>query len=464
MNYLDLNGVWELQQQATTEKIPATVPGCVHTDLLNAKKIDDPFYADNEQHLMWIGEKGWLYSRTFVVDRDFLKAHEIRLICNGLDTLSTVKINGKIAGRTDNAFREWKFDIRRHLKAGKNQIDILFQSTLPYIGKMQRRRKLYLSGAGHHRIDGSNQIRKSQCNYGWDWGPMCVTAGIWRDIHLEASHTARFSDVHVVQHHLQRGTVSLGVELLVEEMDERSLSADIGITLGGEAIVSQSISFVDGKADARISIPRPQLWWPNGMGEQPLYTVDIALFDASGKELDRWKRKIGLRTIELVTKPDKWGKSFAFAVNGRQFFAKGANWIPADTFVTRISSEWYRYLIKSAADAHMNMLRVWGGGIYEDDAFYELCDEYGICVWQDFMFACSGYPAYDEAYMQTVEQEAVDNIKRLRDHPSIALWCGNNEIEQMQKSIIGEEPADGKMTWDEYSSLFDTMLPKSITH
>ena len=462
MKFLHLEGDWQMQQQGSTEKLPATVPGCVHTDLLNAKKIDDPFIADNEKQLMWIGEKNWLYTRSFYVEKDMLGSDKILLVCEGLDTLATIKINGKLVGRTDNAFRTWRYDVGRYVRAGENQIEVLFQSTLPYVRKMQKHRSLFLTGVGHHRIDGSNQIRKSQCNYGWDWGPMCVTAGIWRGIRLEASETAHFTDVQVIQHHLQKGSVGLGVGMLVEQHEERSLAAKISIALDGENVLSQSISFVDGKADVRVSIPQPQLWWPNGMGPQPLYSITAVLYDASGKELDKWQKRVGLRTIELVTSPDKWGTSFSFSVNGKPFFAKGANWIPADTFVTRVTPDWYRHLIKSAADVHMNMLRVWGGGIYEDNAFYDLCDEYGICVWQDFMFACSAYPAYDETFMQTVEQEAVDNIKRLRHHPSIALWCGNNEIEQMHKLAIGKDAGDGKMTWKEYSALFDKLLPSLV--
>ena len=229
----------------------------------------------------------------------------------------------------------------------------------------------------------------------------------------------------------------------------------------GDVVERRESAVIDGDATTVIRIQKPNLWWPNGLGSQSLYRVQAELLDSENKKLDTTDRTIGLRTLTLEQKPDRWGESFQFTVNGKPFFAKGANWIPADTFVTRLTRREYTDLIRSAANANMNMLRVWGGGIYEDDLFYELCDEYGICVWQDFMFACSAYPAHDEAYLSNVANEAEDVIRRIRHHPSLALWCGNNEIEQMQEELIGD--GDGQMSWKEYSSLFDELLPGIVS-
>ena len=457
MNTLNLDGSWTVRKKADNDSIRATVPGCIHTDLLSAGRIDDPFIADNEKHLMWIGETDWTYERKFEIAPSFQNADAIELVCEGLDTLAEIKLNGKSVGKTDNAFRTWRFDVDRLVRKGVNTIQIAFASTIPYMIRAQRKRYLILTGVGHHRIDGSNQIRKSQCNYGWDWGPMCVTAGIWRAIRLEAVETARIADVSIRQDHLRKGSVALDIGCEVTQYVEKSLKARVSVSYDGTKVETTEFPILNGVGKGRIRIAQPELWWPNGLGEQNLYNISVELVDAAEQILDSAYRAIGLRVLTLERKPDKWGETFQFVVNGKPFFAKGANWIPADTFVTRVTDAQYRELVRSTAEANMNMLRVWGGGIYEDDQFYDLCDEYGICVWQDFMFACSAYPAYDEAYFENVEKEAEDNIRRLRHHPCIALWCGNNEIEQMQALLIGD--GKGQMNWAEYSRLFDELLP-----
>jgi beta-mannosidase len=467
MKYLDLCGIWQLRRQGATVAIPATVPGCVHTDLLAAEKIADPYYRDHEAQQMWVGETDWVYTRTFQVAPELLECERVLLRCEGLDTLVTIVINGEEIGKTDNQFRTWEFDVRPHLHLGKNAIEITFASPIPVIQAAQQERYLNLTGVGlshqglkaerPHRIDGSNRVRKSQCNFGWDWGPMCVTAGVWRPIALLGVKTGRILDVYITQDHTQPGQVGLNVALEIEHAEQTALSASISVSYDGEPVGQTEVTVQNTKATAALIIENPQLWWPNDLGDQPLYNVQIELRDQYGV-LDSVAKRIGLRTLTLDRHSDEWGESFQFVVNGVPFFAKGVNWIPADTFVTRVSREWYEYLIKSAADAHCNMLRVWGGGIYEDDAFYEFCDQYGICVWQDFMFACSAYPAFDQAFVDNVKHEAEDNVKRLRHHPCIALWCGNNEIEQIGELLLGD-PAEGKMTWDEYKTLFDDLLP-----
>ena len=463
MKQLDLCGTWTLQKRDETHTFPATVPGCVHTDLLHAGEIKDPYYRDNEAGQMWIGETDWLYSRTFRVEQDLRDAEKVLLHCDGLDTLATITINGREIGKTNNQFRTWEFDVKSSLQAGENTIEILFESTIPLITAEQQKRYLNLTGVNHHRIDGSNRIRKSQCNYGWDWGPMCVTAGIWRTIKLLAYNSARLGDIQMTQDHSQDNAVGVHVNVNIERVNA---SADTSVRISildeeGTQVCQTETVVTNDNIQTELSVENPKLWWPNGMGEQPLYEVKVELLE-QGNAIDSNSKRIGLRTLVLDRHADQWGESFQFVVNGKPFFAKGANWIPADTFVTRVTEEWYEYLIKSAADVHMNMLRVWGGGIYEDDRFYELCDHYGICIWQDFMFACSAYPAFDEAYMENVKIECEENVKRLRHHPCIALWCGNNELEHIHSMFLSDEPQEGFMTWDEYKLMFDEVIPSVV--
>jgi beta-mannosidase len=456
MQIFSLDGEWTLQQTGKKETVKAVVPGNVHTDLLTAGKIPDPYYRDNEDSLQWVGEAGWTYSREFQISEEFLEHGEkIILRCYGLDTLAVIKINAREIARTENMFRTYEFDGTGILKKGRNTIDIKFESTLPYIRKKQAAHPIPLR-SGPHTIPGGNWVRKEQCNYGWDWGPVLLTCGIWRHIELVAVRTARVKDVSIRQKHLPGGHVRLEVTSQIEKtVASAGLSVSVTVTKDGVCAASGKAGFLKGRSTVRLDCANPELWWPNGMGKQPLYEVKVELLDRNGRCLDTVTRRIGLRTLKLQRKKDKWGESFRFAVNGVPFFAKGANWIPADTFAARVTDDDYRRLVGDAVKANMNMLRVWGGGIYEQDIFYDLCDELGICVWQDFMFACAAYPAFDDFFMANVRIEVEDNLKRLRSHPCIALWCGNNEIEQ---GWVGDEWNDRQMSWRDYSKLFDKLI------
>jgi len=436
--------------------IPARVPGCVHTDLLANNLIEDPYFADNEKKLTWIGETDWSYERYFNVEPDIANSKNVILRCEGLDTLASVYINGNKIGEADNMFRIWEFDVKNHVKCGQNHIRIVFHSTITYIREKAKKRKLWHTGIGHHRIEDSNQIRKMQCNFGWDWGPMLVTCGIWRNLEIQAYNDVRIEDIHIIQEH-HDGRVFLDVSAELSKKPPKLLEVCLKMLFQDETVHETSRMVSDRETSISFEVPSPKLWWPNNMGPQNLYRIVVSLKSESGI-LDQTEKTIGLRTLRLVTKPDEWGESFYFEVNSVPFFAKGANWIPADTFVTRITPEFYEKLLRSAAAANMNMLRVWGGGIYESDIFYDICDRLGICVWQDFPFACSAYPAYDEEYMANVKKEAEDNVKRLRHHACLALFCGNNEIEQI-KGCITDNIDEGGMTWDEYKKLFDELLP-----
>jgi beta-mannosidase len=454
---IDLNGEWALRQAGKKEVIKALAPGTVHTDLLAAGKIPDPYYQDNEDRVQWIGEADWIYKRTFNVTKDYLQNEQVLLCCEGLDTLATIKINATEIARTDNMFRTYEFDVKNILKPGVNIIEIQFDSTIPYIQQQQEQHPIPLRDPPHG-VSGANWVRKEQCNYGWDWGPCLLTCGIWRPVSIVAGRRMKFADVNIGQKHFKDGSVTLDIKtVLTVKEPVTSAGASVTVSLGQNTVVKGNITFKEGLGNIALNIPKPELWWPNGMGKQPLYMVAINLVSKEGTLLDNVTQRIGLRTLHLQRKADKWGESFQFAVNGVPFFAKGACWIPADTFAPHLKPEDYANLIQSAADANMNMLRVWGGGFYEDDIFYNLCDELGICVWQDFMFACATYPAFDSSFMDNVRAEAEDNVRRLRHHPSIALWCGNNEMEQ---GWVGDEWNDRQMSWADYGKIFDKLLPE----
>lgn len=459
MRTIDLSGEWILKQVGKEELIKATVPGSVHTDLLVAGKIPDPYYRDNENSLQWIGEVDWVYMRTFNLQEEFLNHEQVLLHCEGLDTLAMIKINSKEIARTGNMFRTYELDVKHILKKGRNTIEIWFDSTIPYIKNREMERHIPLC-KDPHGVEGGNWLRKEQCNFGWDWGPCLVTCGIWRAIKLIAYSAARLTEVYVRQKHSKGGSVTLDVTAgLAATQGYAPTTAAVIVSHREQTIAEGSTAFKDGKAHLALTVKNPELWWPNGMGNQPLYNVTVNLLGKDDSLLDTTVKRIGLRTLRLQRKKDRWGESFQFAVNDVPFFAKGANWVPADTFAPHLTNDDYVHLLESAAEAHMNMLRIWGGGIYEADIFYDLCDELGICIWQDFMFACATYPTFDHVFMENVRTEAEDNIHRLRHHPCIALWCGNNELEQRW---VGDEWNEHQMSWSDYSRLFDELLPDVV--
>lgn len=454
ISHMPLTGnSWRVKKARSSNWIPATVPGDVVADLLAAKEIPDPFYRDNENELQWIGESDWTYQRTFKVSADLLKKKRILLRCEGLDTLATLVINGQTIATTDNMYRSWEFDVREVLNVGTNTLSVTFASAQKYID--QKGEELFLNAGNGDNVA---HIRKEPCNFGWDWGIRLVTCGIWRNIQLVAFDLARLSDIRIVQDHAKKGQVGLRVETTAEKTGRQKLSARVTVSLDGKTVASEEGAFSGKSTVLETVVKNPQLWWPNNLGDQPLYTVTVKLLDAEGNLLDTSCKRIGLRTLELDRHPDQWGESFQFVVNGVPFFAKGANWIPADAVQARMTPERYFQLVRDAAEANMNMLRVWGGGIYEDEAFYDACDELGICVWQDFMYACSGYPS-NRDFLKNVKAETVDVVKRLRHRACLALWCGNNEIEMLK--YYQRSPALKGMP--AYKKLFDTLIPDVLS-
>jgi beta-mannosidase len=459
MDRISLNGKWRVAASGAADWFPAQVPGCVHQDLLAAGRIRDPFYRDNELAVQWVGETDWVYAREFDVPRELLERERVLLRCEGLDTLATVSINGVEVGHADNMFRTWEFDVKPHLHAGSNSISIRFTSPLPYIRRRQAQRCLSDVGGPPYEPQGRGWVRKEPCNFGWDWGPVLVTCGIWRPIALLAFDQVRLTGIRIDQDHSQPGRVVLAVTPEVEPPAQQPLTARASVSLDGPVVAEAETECSTTSPVLRLTVQAPQLWWPDGLGAQPLYDLQVDLLDQAGQVLDHIDKRIGLRTLRLERQADEWGESFRFVANGVPFFAKGSDWIPADAFAPRVTEARYRQLLEAAVASHQNMLRVWGGGIYESDLFYDLCDELGICIWQDMMFACATYPTFEASFMDNVRAEAQDNIRRLRHHACLALWCGNNELEQ---GLVGPSWSNTQMSWDDYSRLFDRLLPQIV--
>ncbi|MBA3868935.1 MAG: glycoside hydrolase family 2 protein [Anaerolineae bacterium] len=456
MELFSLNGSWTLFKNKDQTAIPATVPGCVHTDLLANGLLENPFYRDNELQQMWVGETGWDYLRKFTLSADLLAHDCVLLRCHGLDTIATLLLNGTLLDQTDNMFRTWEFDVKPFLKVGENTLEIRFAAPMPYVRRMDAEKGKMAGWVEPMRINSGAWIRKEPCNFGWDWGPKMPTSGIWRVIELVAFDTARLKDMLIQQEH-EKDAVTLLFSLAAERIANAAVTATITVSKNDAVVATQTIAFTNDTAEASVAIPNPELWWVHNLGEQPLYTVEVTLQAADGKPLDTWTNQVGLRTLTLERHLDEWGESFYFACNGVPFFAKGADWIPASPYPGEVVD--YKRFIQATADANMNMLRVWGGGIYEEDVFYELCDQYGIAIWQDFMFACGTYPSRDADFMANVKAEAEDNIRRLRHHACMALWCGNNEIEQGMPDSPGWQDS---MSWEDYDRLFSELLADRV--
>lgn len=452
-----LNGNWQLHGYQN-QVLNATVPGCVHSDLLAQELIPDIHYRDNEAQMHWVYRQDWVYSRELTLTQDQLDAETLLLRCHGLDTLCSISINDTPVLDTDNMFRIWDIDLHGHVNAGTNTISIRFHQVLPYMQAGHERRAVNAWNVYNQDFLGKPWIRKMACSFGWDWGPVAPSVGIWRDIDILCSDQAWLADVAIRQQH-DTDSVSLDCDLAVHGAGD-DLIAQVRVSLNGSTVTTQNAALNGSSHSLQVDIPDPQLWWPLDLGAQPLYDIDIELRHTDGDVLDTCHKRIGLRQIELVREDDDAGQSFSFRVNGRDFFAKGANWVPLHNYLPAITRAHYDARLSDAADAHMNMIRVWGGGIYEDDAFYELCDEKGILVWQDFMFACSGFPFFDDGLCANITEEFADNIKRLRHHPSIALWCGNNEIEQ---GLVGDKWTERSMSWKDYDRVFDGLLKDACT-
>jgi beta-mannosidase len=451
---LPLDGDWQFRQVGQEAWHPARVPGCVHLDLMAAGLIPDPFYRDNELRVQWVEKEDWEYRKEISVAFGVSSKAHVELVAQGLDTFAAIFLNGQKVGETDNMFRVWRFDIKPFLRPGQNELLIRFDSPVRRAQSLEEKLAYKLPG-------GSPHVRKAPYHFGWDWGPRLVTSGIWRPLAIEAWEGARLGELEVTQEFMDRNKFLLRTraEILTDRGQQVAVKASI---MGKKPFThSESVKVKPGSNfnEKSFSIINPDLWWPAGMGPQNLTTVRIDLYQ-KGKLLDSVTKRIGFRTLVLEQKEDDWGRSFRFVVNGVPFFAKGGNWIPADSFPPRVSRQKYETLLRDCVAANMNMLRVWGGGIYESPDFYDLCDELGLLVWQDFMFACAMFPG-DAAFLENVEAEAEQVVRELRHRPALALWCGNNECEEgwFHWGWKDELPAT---VWDDYEKIFHQILPRTV--
>ncbi len=427
---------WTFGQARLSNRYSAVVPGVVHTDLLRHGLIDDPYIALNERKVQWVDKEDWVYETHFNADADILGSGHVDLCFDGLDTYADVYLNDTLVIKADNMFRRWQADVKRLLTTGDNVLRVYFHSPIKVdMPKWERHPHLYDAANDQSENGGildrklSVFARKAGYHYGWDWGPRLVTSGIWRDVYLKGWSTARITDVHLRQREVSTRKAQL-TDVVEVETDKALDHAVITVTDEGTGriVATKKCRLQKGKNTIPVdfTIHQPRLWWCNGLGKPELYTF-VTKVAVGNKPMAQQRNRIGLRSVRLVMDPDADGKrQFYFVLNGVPVFAKGTNYIPQDNFLTEVTAERYRQTLRDAVDANMNMIRVWGGGIYENDLFYDLCDEMGLMVWQDFMFACSTYPA-EGAWLESVRQEAEDNMRRLRNHPSIVIWCGGNE-------------------------------------
>lgn len=523
---------WTLSDGSGRRLASGSVPCSVYSLLLDAGKMEDPFYRENELPALKLADSDYLFTTDFTVSADLAAHEKISLRFDGIDTLSEIRLNGVLLGQTDNFFRAWEYPVRDLLRPGVNHLEVHIQSPTRFAAAAAEAGKDDALTGSTDAMPGFMYLRKPACMFGWDWGPRLPDEGIWKPVHLTGWDTARISDVRILQHH-ENGRVWLKVQVQAEDCSGRKFAVGNGTerTSGsaadgagglktdslpdGSAGGQKADSPLDGSAagaqmgkswyvtpDSRwdysdspapglraeitlvspegkplcplaagvyTEVPHPRLWWPNGLGEQPLYTVNIELRktdgaggagQASGPSpvLDTALRKIGLRTLTVRREKDQWGESFAHECNGQTFFAMGADYIPEDNLFSRVTPARTRRLLKICRDCHFNVIRVWGGGAYPQDWFYDLCDEYGIVVWQDFMFACADYP-FTAPFLANVTQEIRENVRRLRHHASLGLWCGNNEMEMFTAGY----PREGhEKIQASYIRLYEYVIPRIL--
>lgn len=472
---IEIKNNWSFQKVGDSLWLNATVPGSVHLDLLNNKKIKDPFFRLNEHNLQWIDKEDWQYKTNFDISENELSKQNIELDFFGLDTYSKIFLNDSLVLQTNNMFRNYVIDCKPYLKKGKNTLQVVFESPINIGIQKHDQIEYKFPESGNDlaeigKVKGVKKVsiftRKAGYHFGWDWGPRLVTSGLWKPVKMRGWSHHKIKDLFIKQNRLD-SIASLTAMIEVDVKGETKKN-NVEIFVNKKSIKIVDVELMNGKNTLEIpfEIENPELWWPNGMGKQVLYDVEVKI--NSNSYTDSKSHKIGLRTIELITEADSIGSAFYFKVNGHAVFMKGANYIPQDPFPSRVKKSNYEFILNSAKEANMNMIRVWGGGIYENDEFYDLCDEKGLLVWQDFMFACAMYPG-DEAFLKNVKQEAIDNVKRLRNHTSIALWCGNNENQWAwqnwgwKEDVAKEQSQEvADIMWKSYDDLFHKILPEVV--
>ncbi|PAK51748.1 glycoside hydrolase family 2 protein [Paenibacillus sp. 7541] len=446
---MELTGPWKIQHYEVGEKHPlelaapglddrfwigAAVPGDVHSALIERGIIDPPYFGHNDAKCRWIEQKEWWYRTTFTVDEAAHQDERFELVFEGLDTFAKIYVNGHEIGSASNMLMSHTFDITRIVRAGWNSLAARFDP-------------LFLHHRDKEQFEWSSYtkerpwIRKAAMNFGWDWGPRMVTVGIWGKVHLKRRHAAKLEGVYA-------STIKASAEEAIIRFEagmkayRKHAAATVSVCLidaDGQAVVSTELNMERGRTERELVVPHPRLWWTHDLGEPYLYTLEVKLL-VDGQEVDHYVTRYGIRTIELALQDPDGNDTFTFVLNGVKVYAKGANWIPADHLIGAIRESTYRGLVELAVEGHMNMLRVWAGGIYEKDIFYDECDRQGVLVWQDFAFANALFPDFNQDFMNNVTAEVIDNVKRLRNRASLALWCGNNEIDWLydMKSAAGD--------------------------
>ena len=435
MIYQTLNGRWLINEKGSESYVEGNVPGSVLSALLIQHRMQDPYFGTNEYAAREIFRNDFYFTRRFDVEPELMSQENIYLCCKGIDTLSKIYINDMPIGRTDNMHRTWYFNVRDYLRLQGNTITIEIESPINYIESVTPgfNREIHYTPVGC--MKGNQYLRKAHCMFGWDWGAQLPDCGIWRSIDLIGYSLIRLDEVEIIQHHEKKRVVlEINVDAELIRPDTYIIQAELVTPDGVPSAVTSTLE--DGHATLEMAVESPRIWWPNGYGDQPLYTITVYALDMNGNQWDSKTYRIGLREITVSREADSYGNEFCFKVNGIKIFAMGANYIPEDTIYSFITREKISYLLRSAKKSNFNTIRVWGGGYYPSDTFYDLCDELGLIVWQDFMFACNVYELTTD-FKNSVIGEAIDNVKRLRHHACLGLFCGNNEIESAWDHWVG---------------------------
>lgn len=442
-----LNENWSMEISGKAGSYPVQVPGSVYSALLEAGQMEDPYYRDNEGKALALMENDFVWSLCFTPEEGVLACPHQILRFEGVDTVADIRLNGVLLAHVENMHRTFEFDTAGILRSGENQLEVTFYSPTRWI------REKYAESPAEGSSDamrGFANLRKAHCMFGWDWGPHLPDAGLWRPVTLQGVDGARLPHVLVRQRH-EGGRVTLAIQPQMDYVEAE------GITYTVEVTDPQGNTQKWEGSPEEVLIEHPQLWWPHGYGEQPLYTVKVTAY-AGGRELDSWQRRIGLRTMTIAREKDAYGESFAHEVNGVRIFAMGADYIPEDNILSRVTPERTHKLLEQCVAANFNCVRVWGGGTYPSDAFYDACDELGLMVWQDFMFACAVYNLTPD-FAKNIREEVKDNVRRLRHHASLGLWCGNNEMEMFVDQ--GEWVLNKRQKAD-YIRMYEYLIPEVL--
>ncbi|HOP05003.1 MAG TPA: hypothetical protein PLE67_11050 [Tenuifilaceae bacterium] len=457
---IDLSNGWKFRKVNTNDEwLAAKVPGSLHSDLFRNNIIPDPFLGCNHSELDWIEESEWEYSLNFPFEENFGKFCKVYLVFEGIDTHAEIILNGEIIGKTNNMFRTWKIDVTNKLLSENNILSIQFFPAKSYVEEQKQKYDFELPGGEWAHV------RKAAFQFGWDFAPRLLTCGIWKPVYLQTNLETSLCGGNITVQSVDSLEAKLTASFNTVSNTSRMVTLKIYNALGWQEIASQKVDIPSGSQtiDVPFSIQNPILWWPNGAGSQYLYDMALVL-EAEDISQQVVSQKVGIRSIDVVNETDSWGTSFFFRVNGKPIFIKGANIVPPNSINPNIAEPWVQ-LAKDAKYSNMNMLRVWGGGVYPPNKFFESCDSLGILVWQDFMFACSMYP-WDEEFLNNVQNEATEQVKRLKKFTSLAMWCGNNEVDEGWHNWGWQAEVEDSLriveVWDGYRKLFHEILPEIV--